>query len=137
LQTSWHNAVKLIEAGRVLLDKNFKFKDSFVKPKWILVLSNKIINRSYIYCITTSQNKTYQRTFSDYIETKDPAFGGKNIIIEIERIDLISINLLKMKYMNKELIIKDKISQELMNEILSRIQDSERIEDYKKEWLGF
>lgn len=135
MRPRWYIAANLIEAGRVLIDKNFEFPDGEYGKKWLLILSDKLIENSYIYCLTTSQHNTYQRSYSDYIVTNDPALGNKTIIIEIERIDLISINLLKRKYQNNVLEIKAKIAPSLMIEILNKIQDSERIANYLKEWL--
>jgi hypothetical protein len=133
---SWDSVRALINAGRVLIDKCFIFPDGNVKPKHILILSDNIVEESYIYCLTTSQTGTYRGSYAEYIECNDLAFGNKQIIIEIERIDIINLKLLEKKYRRKELVIKGKIKQDLLSEIMSRIEESERIPMYYKEWLG-
>jgi len=136
LQIPWHLAVQLIEAGRVLIDKKFKFLDGEIAEKWLLILSDNLIEDSHVYCLTTSKVKTYQRSYADYISINHPTFGNKQIIIEIERIDLISIHILKAKYENEEFIIKNKAPSNLMNKIYNTIKNSIRIAQYQKDWLG-
>jgi len=136
LPCSWNTVSNLIKAGSILIDKKYKFNDGSVKTKLLLILSNKIIGNSYIFCLTTSQKRIYPGSYADFYVTNDPAFD-RETIIEIERIDLLPIECVKEKYNNGELVIKrrNKLAPEELSKILDKIQDAKRIPAYKKMWL--
>ena len=135
MRIPWKDARKQISAGRVLLDNKFDLPDGTFKQKWLIILSNKPIENNYVYCVTTSQISTYHHSYADYLEIKHPSLGNKKIIIQADLLDLISIDTLRDKYNNGTLSIRKKIPSAILNELYSIIQDSERIERYKKEWL--
>ena len=132
MRIPWTALSKFIEAGAVFRDSNFIFSDGESKPKWFVVLSDKIIDNSYIYCLTTSQVDTYLGSYSTFIKCKDPVFG-KDIIIEIERIDVMNINKIKTKYEDGIIEYKGTLEQALLDEIKEEIENSERIEEFFKD----
>jgi len=48
-----------IRARAVLRDSEYKFRDGESKPKWIVILSDNLIEESIIFTLTTSQVKNY------------------------------------------------------------------------------
>jgi hypothetical protein len=134
MRIPWASLSPFIKAGAVFRDEKYLFTDGGSKPKWFVVLSDKIIENSYIYCLTTSQVDTYLGSYSTFIKCQDPVFG-KDIIIEIERIYVMDINKIKAKYENGIIEYKGTLKQTLLEEIKEEIENSERIEEIFKDWI--
>lgn len=132
-----HSISDIIRAGSVIIDRAYVFEgDEDTRAKHYIILSNTLIEDSYVYCLTTSKTGTYSGSFAEYIKASDPALGN-DIIIELERISLIKISVLQKRYDAGNLVVsKDCVlSPELLTAILERIEDSERIPEYIKDWL--
>lgn len=134
MRIPWAALSPFIEAGAVFRDAKYLFPDGESKPKWFVVLSEKVIENSYIYCLTTSQVDTYLGSYSTFIKCKDPVFQ-KEIIIEIERIYIMDIKKIKAKYENGIIEYKGTLEQTLLEEIKEEIENSERIEEIFKDWI--
>ena len=134
MRIPWTALSPFIKAGAVFRDAKYLFSDGESKPKWFVVLSEKIIENSYIYCLTTSQVGTYFGSYSTFIKCQDPVFE-KDIIIEIERIYIMDIKKIKAKYENGIIEYKGTLEQTLLEEIKEEIENSGRIEEIFKDWI--
>ncbi len=136
---SLHEFEKWLDAGCIILDTTYEFPDipGVPSPKFLLFLTDRI-NESgfYVVCLTTSKRHTYKKSFSSYYEIIDLSMSEGACIIECERIFQITRVQLEKKISRGEIIGKNKISSNDLQNILDIIEESERIETYKKEWLG-
>jgi len=106
-----------------LHDRNFVFHDGEIKSKYFIILSN-LIENSYIYTLTTSQLDTYKASIHDVCEITDPVFP-KKYIVEINRVDLISIKKMMIKVNNHDLDNVGVISKGNLDYILDMISESD------------
>jgi hypothetical protein len=128
-----------IRAGAVLLDLDYIFPgDEVGAPKWIVVLSNNLINENIIFTLTTSQVKTYTGSFRHFLLVKqsDEQCFEKDCIIEIERTQFIDVEIILNKYKSKRIIHKGFISEKLLNRIFDEIAECPAIPEYIKEDIG-
>jgi len=112
----------ILSLGTVVHDRNFVFHDGEIKSKYFIILSN-LIEDSYVYTLTTSQLDTYKASIHDVCEITDPVFPKKNIV-EINRVDLISIKKLMIKVNNHDLDNVGVISKGNLDYILDMISES-------------
>jgi hypothetical protein len=133
MKIPWDVLKQHIEAGAVFRDECFKFADGETKPKWFVILSSKLCEENYVYCLTTSQTGTYRSSYSDFVETTD--VFAKTTIIEIERINLIPLEVIKQKYGRDEIEYKGTLKKETMDQVYEKIECSDRIEAFYKDWI--
>ena len=134
MKPPWKILQKSIVQGTVFLDTKFRFVDDQIKPKFIVVLSTKIIEGHYIICPTTSQLGTYRNSYSCFVLCNDPALG-KKIIIEIERCEFAKISRLNHKYDNEDLKYKGLLSASTFEQVMTAVEESDRIKEPYKSWI--
>ena len=128
-----------IRAGAVLLDLDYIFSgDEESTPKWIVVLSDNLVNENIIFTLTTSQVKTYTDSFRHFLLVKqsDEQCFEKDCIIEIERTQFINVEKILNKCKSKRIIHKGFISEKLLKQIFNEIAECSDIPEYIKEGIG-
>ena len=128
-----------LRAGAVLLYLDFVFPgDEVSSPKWIIILSDNLLEEEIFFVLTTSQIGTYSGSRRSYIlvTKEDEQCFEKDCIIEIEQIYPININTILTKYNTHRIIHKDFISGKLQKQIFDKIAECSTIPDYIKDVLG-
>ena len=128
-----------VSAGAVLRDKEFCFEgDEKVSPKWLIILSNKLIEKDLIFTLTTSQIDTYTGSFNKYIQISrnDEQCFDRDCIVEIERTHPVRPELLLDKFERNATDHKGFISSDLLSRIFQEIAECDTIYGYIKEGLG-
>ena len=128
-----------IQARSVLLDLDFTFPgDDNTTPKWIIILSDNLIEGEIIFTLTTSQTNTYSGSFRQHIKVfkNDESCFDKDVIIEIERTYPAEVEKILLKCKNKRIIHKGLISEDLLKRIFEEIAECETIYEYIKDGLG-
>ena len=128
-----------IRARAVLLDLEFVFPgDEECTPKWIIVLSDNLIEGDIIFTLTTSQAGTYSGSFRHHIlvlKIDEPCFE-KDCVIEIERTHPADVEKLLEKCKAGKIKHKGYISERLLNLIFNEIAECSTIYEYIKDGLG-
>jgi len=128
-----------IRARSVLLDLDFMFPgDEESSSKWIIVLSDNLIEGDIIFTLTTSQTGTYSGSFRHHIKVKsaeEPCFE-RDCIIEIERTHPADVEKILSKCKSGRIKHKGFISERLLNQIFEEIAECSTIYEYIKEGLG-
>lgn len=128
-----------IQAKAVLLDLDFIFPgDNNSTPKWIIILSDNLIEGEIIFTLTTSQINTYTGSFRQHIKvskTEESCFD-KDTIIEIERTYPAEVEKILSKCISGRIIHKGFISENLLKRIYDEIAECETIYEYIKDGLG-
>jgi len=129
----WARLLQLLQCGTVLFDARFQFPDGSTKPKWIVLLSGLLEDQSYAYCLTTTQLQTYEGNYSTHLVCTDPTLGGKKVVIEVERLSLISATILRSRYDEGIVQYKGSLNPALVAKLLELIEESDRIPEYLKD----
>jgi|GEM_PF-2453014 hypothetical protein len=128
-----------VRAKAVLLDLDFIFPgDDEVTPKWIIVLSDNLIEGNIIFTLTTSQTGTYSGSFRHHITVKkvdEPCFE-KDCIIEIERTHPVDVENILNKCKSGRILHKGFISDNLLRQIFNEIAECPTVYEYIKDGLG-
>jgi hypothetical protein len=128
-----------IRERAVLLDLDFSFPgDKCITPKWIIILSDNLIEGEIIFTLTTSQAETYSACFRQHlsINKDDETCFEKDTIIEIERTHPADVGKLLDKCRNKRIKHKGYISEKLLKRIYDEIAECPTIYEYIKQGLG-
>ena len=135
MRDRWSVVLQKIKPGSVFRDNEYIHSDGTLDEKWFIILSD-VVESNYWYCLTTSKvNTTYKNVhFSKIIKTSDKPFPIPTII-EIERVDAISIDIIQKKYDENKIEYKGCIDPLLLEEIFDKQRESISIPDDIKEHL--